>query len=132
MYYKRILRSKQVSEQHLFGMVYGGAVIVTGIFAAATYSPGMLHLSAGQALTLLYLGAIASGLAFFLWNFGARRTDSGALAVFNNLKIPLAVAVSMLFFGERGDSLRLAVGGGIIVIALVLNELLAKRRMRGL
>jgi len=130
IYYKKMMRPEQVSEKQMFGIVYLGAVVVTGAFAGAAYEPAMLHISAKEALTLLYLGAIASGAAFFLWNVGARRTDSGALAVFNNLKIPLAVAVSILFFGEQGDVPRLALGGGIIAAALALNEVLIRKGMR--
>ena len=130
IYYKRILRGQHVAESHIFGIVYLGAVIATGAVAGAVCSSGVFHITMRQALTLLYLGAIASGLAFFLWNVGARRTDSGALAVFNNLKIPLAVAVSLVFFGERTDIPRLAIGGGIIVLALTVNELLIKKKVR--
>lgn len=130
IYYKRLLRSQEIPEVRLFGIVYAGAFLVTAAFAGSTVDFTALHLTAAQMLTLLYLGVIASGLAFFLWNVGARKTDSGALAVFNNLKIPLAVSVSMLFFGERSDPLRLAAGGLIVVLALVLNEFLMKRRLR--
>jgi drug/metabolite transporter (DMT)-like permease len=69
---------------------------------------------------------IASGVGFFLWNYGARRVNAGTLAVFNNLKVPLAVAVSLIFFGESADPLRLALGGGIVLAALFLNERLAR------
>ena len=51
---------------------------------------------------------VASGLGFFLWNVGATRVGSGTLAVMNNAKIPLAVACSLLIFGEQADPLRLA------------------------
>jgi drug/metabolite transporter (DMT)-like permease len=129
IYYKRILASKHVPELRFFGVVYGGAFLVTAAFAGATCDFTAIHLTVRQMITLLYLGGIASGLAFFLWNYGARRTDSGALAVFNNLKIPLAVGVSMIVFGESTDLTRLAIGGGIVVGALILNEMLVKRRI---
>lgn len=129
IYYRRVLAKDHVPEVRLFGIVYLGAFIVTGLFAAVAVDFSALRITAAETGTLLYLGVIASGLAFFLWNYGARRTDSGALAVFNNMKIPLAVAVSMLFFGERTDPIRLALGGGIVVLALVLNEMLVKRRI---
>ena len=45
---------------------------------------------------------------------------AGALAVFNNLKIPLAVAAALTIFGERADLLRLALGGGLMLIAAAL------------
>jgi drug/metabolite transporter (DMT)-like permease len=74
-----------------------------------------------QWLVLFYLGAVASGLAFLLWNLGAKKTDAGTLAVLNNLKVPLAVAASILFFGERADPVRLLTGSGLIFLALLVN-----------
>ncbi len=79
-------------------------------------------LSGGQVLVLLYLGLLASGVGFFLWNVGATRVSAGLLAVFNNVKIPLAVVVSLVFFRERTDLLRLAMGGAAILSALWLNS----------
>jgi len=73
-------------------------------------------------LTLVYLGAVASGLGFFLWNVGARKVNGGTLAVFNDLKIPLAVAVSLIFFGEKASLPHLLIGGTVVVAALLLNE----------
>ena len=87
-------------------------------------------LTAKQAWTLAWLGVLASGVCFFLWNFGARRTNTGALAVFNNVKIPLAVICSLVLFGERPESLaRLGVGCLVIIGALALNEWLLRRRV---
>jgi len=58
---------------------------------------------------------------FFLWNSGATRVNVGALAAFNNLKIPLAVACSLIFFGEEANALKLGVGGALVLGALLLN-----------
>jgi drug/metabolite transporter (DMT)-like permease len=60
-------------------------------------------------------------VCFFLWNYGARRVNAGVLAVSNNLKIPLAIACSALFFGEHINLTQLLIGSGIIVAALLLN-----------
>lgn len=127
--YRRALRAApQVSDRQVFGLLYLGGVALTGLAAAIFTEWGALSLTSSQALTLLYLGVVASGVGFFLWNYGARRVSTGALAVFNNLKVPLAVAVSLLFFGESADTLRLVIGGGIVVAALWLNERLSRSR----
>jgi len=99
---------------HHFGFLYLGAVMVTGVFAGlsglASFRP-----APEQWWVLLYLGVVPSALGFYLWNAGARRVNAGTLAVFNNVKIPLAVAVSLLFFKEAAEWHRLA--GGVTGIA---------------
>ena len=74
-----------------------------------------------QTYLLIYLGVIASGLGFFLWNIGARQVSTGTLAVFNNLKIPLAILVSVVCFGESTNWPRLLAGGAIMTLALAVN-----------
>ena len=85
-------------------------------------------MTATQAGVLLYLGVIASGLGFFLFNAGARRTDVGTLAIFNNAKIPLAILASALVFHDRVDWARAAAGGVVIALALALNGWLVRNR----
>jgi drug/metabolite transporter (DMT)-like permease len=129
IYYRRVAATLDgVKDVQMISLLYLGGFAIT---AVATLALGgfrsLSTLTSTQALTLVYLGAVASGLGFFLWNRGARRVNAGALAVFNDLKVPLAVAVSLLFFGEKTDPLHLLVGGGIVLIALVLNETLPAR-----
>jgi drug/metabolite transporter (DMT)-like permease len=78
-------------------------------------------------LTLLYLGIIPSGIGFFLWNYGAKLTNIGSLAIFNNIKIPLGISVSILFFEETANFWNLFIGGLLVTIALVINEYQIKK-----
>jgi drug/metabolite transporter (DMT)-like permease len=128
VFYKREMnRHKNIKDRHIFGLLYFGAFVITAIFAGITTEWKNINIDANQWFTLLYLGVLASGVCFFLWNYGAKKTNIGALAVFNNVKIPFAVAVSILFFNEEGDIPRLLFGGGIIIGALFINELIRKR-----
>ena len=43
----------------------------------------------------------------------------GFLSTVNNLKVPLAVAVSLIVFREEASSWHLFVGGGLVLAALV-------------
>ena len=122
VYYKRILKNTQYKDRQIFALLYAGAVFLTGISSLLTVDFNALRISMQQVYTLLYLGFIASGAGFFLWNYGARRTDTGTLAVFNNLKIPLAISVSFLFFAETGSIPRLLIGGIILVGLIIYNE----------
>ncbi|MCU0275374.1 MAG: EamA family transporter [Acidobacteria bacterium] len=109
-------------DRDVFAWLFLGgaaAAALAMLFFSVTPNP---PLSGSQALTLLYLGLLASGIGFFLWNIGSSRVSAGTLAVMNNLKIPLAVGVSLLVFHERADLARLAVGGSAILLALWLNS----------
>lgn len=106
--YKRLrARHPALRDRDLFGLLYAGAVALTLPVALLRVDLGGLALNSTQAVTLVYLGLIASGAGFFLWNVGATRTGTGALAVMNNAKIPLMVACSLIFFGEYADVPRL-------------------------
>jgi drug/metabolite transporter (DMT)-like permease len=111
-----------VKDFEVFGILYFGAAILTAISTLVFVPISSITLTAKQAWTLLYLGAIASGVSFFLWNLGARKVNAGALALFNDLKIPLAVFVSLVVFGENTNIPRLLLGGGIMIAALIINE----------
>lgn len=121
VWYRRLDRNgtKPVST---FAFTYFGALIVTlmGVLLSPDSIPPTL--GSGQILTLLYLGVIASGLCFFLWNLGATRTNEAVLAVLNNLKIPLAVLVSLVVFGERADGVRLGLATVLMAVALWLGR----------
>ena len=121
--YKR-LRAKQpaLRDRDIFALLYAGAFAVTLPLALARMDPATFTLTFAQIWTLLYLGLVASGLGFFLWNLGATRVNAGTLAVMNNAKIPLAVACSLLFFGESAHLPRLLLSLGLLATAVWLAE----------
>jgi drug/metabolite transporter (DMT)-like permease len=122
--YRRLSRQLARPDWQLIGPMYLGAALIAGLAAALTFTPATLtSLSPVQWLVLLYLGLIASGIGFFLFNAGARRADVGALAIFNNVKVPLAVLTSILLFGDPANWPRLVLGGALIALALAVNEL---------
>ena len=121
--YKR-LRARQptLRDRDIFALLYIGAFTVTLTFTFTLTQVSTFTFTLTQSLTLLYLGAIASGLGFFLWNKGATQVNAGTLAVMNNLKVPLAVACSLLFFGESADLPRLLVSLALLAAAVWLAD----------
>lgn len=120
--YCKLMRTRPLGDRNVFSLLYLGG------FAATL--PMLLHsggwqdlgvITLQQWLALLYLGILASGLCFFWWNYGARKVNAGVLAVSNNLKIPLAIACSTLFFGEHINWAQLLTGSAIILFAFLLN-----------
>ncbi len=120
--YKRLRAGHPtLRDRDIFALLYAGAFAVT--LPALLMKTGLtVTLSSVHLVTLLYLGTIASGLGFFLWNLGATRVNSGTLAVMNNAKVPLAVVCSLLFFGESANLVRLVVSLVIFGAALWLAE----------
>lgn len=121
VWYRRLDRGSGAAHA-TFALAYLGAVLVTGASTLLNLASLPTTLSFTQTWTLAYLGIVASGICFFLWNLGATRTNAAVLAVFNNVKVPLAVLVSLVVFRESTDLFRLGVGGGLMAAALWLGH----------
>ncbi len=101
--YRRVRRNMQqtIADSEIFAWVFIGATLLTALLTLIRGDwQSIGDLGAPQWLALTYLGLIASGLAFFWWNLGATRVTPPTLAVMNNLKVPLAVLVSLLVYQE--------------------------------
>jgi drug/metabolite transporter (DMT)-like permease len=129
VYYRRVMaKTEGLKDLDVFGVAYAGAVLVT-LAATLIFVPvSTITLTTKQLWTLAYLGIFASGICFFIWNLASRKVNTGVLAIFNDLKIPLAVAVSLIVFGEKTDLVSLLIGGAIVVGSLVLNEILSRKK----
>lgn len=113
-------KNAALKDREVFAILYAGGVAL----ALAVLIPRdvSVDLHTPQLLTLVYLGVIASGLGFFFWNFGALRVSSGELAVMNNAKIPLMVAVSLVVFREHADIVRLVVSLVLLILAVWIAD----------
>lgn len=119
--YRRVRAKRPGPPDHqIFALLYAGAFAVSLVAWAAHGAPAAI--TPAQGWTLLYLGAGASGLAFFLWNVGATRVGSGTLAVMNNAKIPLMILGSLVVFGEQANLARLALSLALMAGAVWLAD----------
>ncbi len=121
--YKRLLEvyPQQGRQQDIFGWFYLGAllvVIAAWLLLGSDKYPTQVH----QWGILLWLGVVASGLGYFLWNKGATLVNSGQLAVMNNVLIPAGLLVNLLIWNRDTDLLRLTLGAVILLAALWLNH----------
>ncbi|MCV6627633.1 MAG: EamA family transporter [Cellvibrionaceae bacterium] len=131
VYYRDWKRARpELGDKDVFAFLYlgGGAFTALATVAIAGQSPLPLTASTQQWGVLIYLGLIASGLGFFLWNKGATQISPGVLAAFNNAVVPLAMFASLFIFGEaKGgsaeDLVRLGLGSALIIAALLLEKL---------
>lgn len=101
-----------------FGWMYAGGLLAPLLLLLIGGRVPALPAAAAQWASLAYLGLIPSALGFFLWNKGVARTDTGTAAVMNNLKIPAAVVLAWVLFGERLDPLEVAASGALLALGL--------------
>ena len=101
--------------------MYLGAAAFASLVTFPQLNISEIVISTEQIGVLLYLGIIASGLCFYLWNSGSKQVTPATLAVMNNGYIPVAVVASIVLFSEEADLLRLLLGGGLILLSVVIS-----------
>ncbi|GHA95880.1 carboxylate/amino acid/amine transporter [Modicisalibacter luteus] len=119
---------RELPQRSVFGWFYLGALALVIIAFAIFGSTAKLPTTTVQWGVLAWLGLVASGVGYFLWNKGATLVDAGALAIMNNALVPAGLLVNLLIWNRDADLLRLALGGAIIVASLLFNEWFVKRR----
>lgn len=121
--YRHLARSlpRDVAHRHLFGWFYLGALCIAVPAFALLGDSTQLPTTPLQWGILGWLGIVASGLGYFLWNKGACRVDAGTLAVMNNVLIPAGLIVNLLIWNRDADLLRLGIGAVILVGSLWIN-----------
>jgi len=117
----------QVPDRSVFALLALGGVFSVGCFSLMLTDFQAVELSTEHWKAILYLGCVASGFGFFLWNKGASVSNPGTLAAFNNAVVPLAVLFSLFIFGEANNLdtvslIRLIVGTGLIGTAVFLGQ----------
>ncbi|MDD1793477.1 carboxylate/amino acid/amine transporter [Enterovibrio sp. ZSDZ42] len=129
--YKVVMeRSEDSLPQHtVFGLFYIGALCVALPAFLLLGNTDKLPTTSTQWGILIYLGAIASGLGYFLWNKGATLVNAGALAVMNNALVPAGIVVNVLIWNRDADLGTLAMGGAVILASLWINETWVKKKI---
>ncbi len=129
--YKYLLSStaelKRIPKHTIFGLFFIGAFIVSLIAFLVFGSTEKIPTTKIQWGVIIYLGAVASGLGYFLWNQGVVKVNTGSLAIMNNALIPLGLIVNLLFWNKEADINKILIGGFLIFASLALNEYMTKR-----
>jgi len=131
--YKKLLENealKEVKQSTIFGYFHFGALLVSAVAFVLFGNMERITPDTTQWLVLLWLGVVASGVGYFLWNRGATEVDSGILAIMNNAVVPLGLIVNLLLWGKGIDYGNLLIGGGLILLALYLHKLILHRAQK--
>lgn len=121
-YKKIMLKNPTITDKEAMLTMYFGGLLIPAILTFTSANENLFLLSRNEIIVLFYLGIVASGIGFFLWNYGIKRVNSGIISTFNNLKIPAGFFASLIFFNERIDTIRLIIGSGIIIISIFLSS----------
>ena len=113
------MKSLPIASMLGWAMLYGG--VMDAAFAWATTGGPVVETSLGYWLELVYLGVVASALAFWLY-YRIIRQIGPAKAAWSSVLIPvIAMAISTAFEGYRWSPL--AIGGGLLAVAGLLIAL---------
>ena len=123
--YKRLQSNlTHIEERHFFPYMYLGALIITTIvFGLKESGLDISYISYQNYIYLFALGAISSGLGFFLWNKGVAKVKKSRVVLMNNIKIPVGVFCSIALFGEPASILQLIIGSSFFIVALLFERI---------
>lgn len=116
--YRRLELGGTVSQVQTFGLFFLGAALVAGLAVLLFADHSQWPATGLQWGVLIWLGVGASGLGYLGWNLGAKRVNTGQLAVMNNMLIPAGILVNFAFWNRDVDWLRLLLGGLAIALAV--------------
>ncbi|WP_414901327.1 DMT family transporter [Sphingomonas flavalba] len=117
-------RGRALPMTVLLGWAMLGGAAIDSVVAYTTSGPPVIEMRAGYILGLLYLGVMASALAFALY-YQLIRDIGPAAAAYTSVLIPvIAMALSTLFEGYRWSGP--AVAGGLLTLAGLIIALSAR------
>lgn len=120
--YKRLMEVYTMSQRSAFSLFYLGALCVAGVAWLLFGDISKMPTTNLQWGILIWLGVGASGLGFFMWNYGATQVDAGTLAIMNNALIPAGLLVNFAIWQHDVNWGRLIIGGGIILASLLVHK----------
>ena len=120
-------KNRKMDDRAIFALLAMGGTLCAGLACVMFSDLKNLSVQPEQWKAIIYLGFVASGIGFFLWNKGAGKSNPGTLAAFNNAVVPLAVLCSLFAFGESQsidleNGIRLALGSALILGAVMVGQ----------
>jgi carboxylate/amino acid/amine transporter len=131
--YKKLLENEElkgIKQSTIFGYFHFGALAISTMAFLLFGDTTRITPDLTQWGVLIWLGIVASGLGYFLWNRGATQVDSGVLAIMNNAVVPLGLIVNLLLWGKDINYTNLLLGGGLILLALFIHKLIMERNQK--
>ena len=120
--YKRLMETRPMPQHNAFAWFYMGAAIVAVAAWFMLGNPQKLPTTSVQWSVLVWLGVVASGLGYFMWNYGATQVDAGTLGIMNNVHVPAGLLVNLAIWQEQPHWPSFIIGGTVILASLWVHR----------
>lgn len=109
-------------QHNAFAWFYAGAFIVAVAAWFMLGNPQRLPTTDLQWGILVWLGVVASGLGYFMWNYGATQVDAGTLGIMNNVHVPAGLLVNLAIWQEQPHWPSFIIGALVILASLWVHR----------
>ncbi|HEC8329135.1 carboxylate/amino acid/amine transporter [Providencia vermicola] len=120
--YKRLMEVHPIPQHQAFSWFYLGATLVALIGWLLFGNKSMMPTTNLQWGVLLWLGIAASGIGYFMWNYGATKVDAGTLAIMNNMMVPAGLLVNFAIWQQHPNWLSFTIGSSLIIASLWVHK----------
>ncbi len=120
--YKRLMEVHPMPQRSAFSWFYLGALAVAALAWWGFGNPARLPSTPLQWGILVWLGVVASGLGYFMWNYGATKVDAGTVGIMNNMHVPAGLLVNLTIWHQPLHWASFIIGGAIIVASLWVHR----------
>ncbi|MRS17415.1 EamA family transporter [Enterobacteriaceae bacterium RIT691] len=120
--YKRLMEIHPMPQHNAFAWFYMGAFLVAVVAWFMLGNPQKLPTTGLQWGILVWLGVVASGLGYFMWNYGATQVDAGTLGIMNNMHVPAGLLVNLAIWQQQPHWPSFITGALVIVASLWVHR----------
>ncbi|MGM9662103.1 MAG: DMT family transporter [Oscillospiraceae bacterium] len=125
-YATQILATEKYARGHDILLITMLEFAFAGLYAwalslARSGLPDFAAIPADTWLSVLYLGVMASSVAFLFQNVGQLNTDPASASLILSLECVFGAAISVLFFGDR-LTVKLAAGFALVFLGILYSE----------
>ncbi len=120
--YKRLMETRPLPQHTAFSWFYLGAFLVAAVAWLVLGNPHNLPTTSLQWGILVWLGVVASGLGYFMWNYGATQVDAGTLGIMNNVHVPAGLLVNLAIWQQQPHWPSFIIGAVVILSSLLVHR----------
>ncbi|MBQ0955505.1 carboxylate/amino acid/amine transporter [Serratia symbiotica] len=120
--YKHLMEVHPLPQHTAFSWFYLGALGIAVVAWCLWGNPQQLPTTKLQWGVLIWLGVVASGLGYFMWNYGATQVDAGTLGIMNNMHVPAGLLVNLAIWQQQPHWASFIIGAAVIAASLWVHR----------